>query len=138
MAGYNPYFNPYGGYAPQPMIPQAQQPVMPQQPQQPQNIVRVQGEEAAKAWLVAPGCSVPMLDIEAPYLYIKSVGMDGVPFPLRRFRVTEETEQQKAQFQADNDTIHRNEFDELLARVAKLEGGIQNVEPVVKRNGKQQ
>lgn len=135
MAGYNPYYNPYG-YNLQPMLPQQPQPVMPQPQQQTQNIVRVQGEEAAKAWLVAPGCSVAMLDIEAPYLYVKSVGMDGVPFPLRRFRVSEETEQQKVVAPIE-DMIRRNEFDALTARVVRLEGGKQDGESVVKCDGKQ-
>ncbi len=122
----------------QPVQP-VQAPVMPQMnqsSQQGQNLVRVQGEAAAKAWLVAPGASVAMMDIEAPYLYLKSVGTDGVPLPLRRFRLTEETYQQQVAVPTDNDMIHRNEFDELIARVAKLEGGKKD-EPVAKRNAKQ-
>ena len=115
MAGYNPYYNPYQ----MPMMPQ-----QPPQPQQSQNLIRVQGIESAKAYPVAPGCSVPMLDIEAPFLYVKSVGMDGVPFPLRRFRVSEESEQQQAAV-----PDWKTELDKVNARLDKLEGGLNHEQP---------
>lgn len=54
---------------------------MPYQPQtQTQNgLLWVQGEQAAKSYLVAPGNTVVLFDSENPYIYIKSADMSGMP-----------------------------------------------------------
>lgn len=47
---------------------------------QPSNaIIWVQGEEGAKAYMVAPGNSVQLWDSENPVIYLKSADMNGVP-----------------------------------------------------------
>ena len=55
------------------------------QPQQQSNnagFVWVQGEAAAKAYPVAPGNSVLLMDSDAPVLYMKSTDTTGKPLPL--------------------------------------------------------
>ena len=99
---YNPY--PYSGYqtAPaffsQPVSDQlaqlrqnqmqmAQQPVMPgtvppqpvAQQAAPNSPIWVQGEEGAKAYMVAPGMSVMLLDSEKMVFYLKSSDQSGMP-----------------------------------------------------------
>jgi len=63
------------------------------QPQQPDNggMLWVQGEAGAKAYMVAPGNSVILMDSESMTFYIKSVDASGMPQPLRIFDYTERT-----------------------------------------------
>lgn len=73
----------------QPMMPQMQpqyqqpqpQPQMPQIQQQNQQtgITWVQGEAAAKSYLVAPGCTVQLWDSEEKVIYLKSADASGMP-----------------------------------------------------------
>lgn len=149
MAGYvPPYLQPYGymqpnqqmmaQQLPQPMPQMMTMPQMMQQPQQVQQpgmqgIVRVRGESAAKSWFVAPGNAVPMLDTEAPYLYINEVGADGVPKPLQKFRLINETEgavvAEQASVQPAPEYALRTDMDGLIARITKLEEAQRNVKP---------
>lgn len=68
-------------------------PMMQAQPQAAQNagagISWVQGEAGAKAFLVAPGNSVLLMDSEGQSFYIKSADNSGMPLPLRIFDYTE-------------------------------------------------
>lgn len=59
----------------QPMYPVMQQP---QQSQQ-QGIIWVQGEAAAKSYLVAPGSTVQLWDSEEKVIYLKSADASGMP-----------------------------------------------------------
>lgn len=82
-------------------------PMMMQQPQQVQaqpqlqvppqqnnvfanNFVWIQGEEGAKAYMVAPGATVLLMDSENSVFYLKSASADGIP-QLRIFDYTERT-----------------------------------------------
>lgn len=96
MAYPNYYIPNYGGYA-MPQIPQMAQTAqqMPQQmqlPQIPQNqnggINWVQGEAGAKAFPVAPGASVLLMDSEAKTMYLKGADQNGIP-SMRIFDYTE-------------------------------------------------
>lgn len=125
-------YQPYGMY--QPMyqgIPDMrqyqtmQQPVQQntqQMPQQQNNngIIWVQGEEGAKAYMVAPGNSVFLMDSEASVFYIKSSDASGMPMPLRIFDYTERTAArtpaQAAQIHSD-EYVTRQEFNALAARL---------------------
>ena len=55
--------------------------VQPQYQQQPQNggLIWIQGEAAAKSYLVAPNSSVVLFDSEAQTVYIKSADPSGMP-----------------------------------------------------------
>lgn len=69
------------------------------QPQQPnQSPLYVQGEAAAKSWMVGAGQSVLLMDSESPVFYIKSADASGIPLPLRIFDYQErmQTPQQNA------------------------------------------
>ena len=103
----------------QPMMGQATQPT-----QGTPSIIWVQGEEGAKAYMVAAGNSVLLMDSENSAFYIKSTDASGMPLPLRVFdykeRTTAKTPPQTAQ-QAGGEFVTRAEFNALAARCAALE-----------------
>ena len=107
---YQPYQPPMADQLTQ--LRQAQyQPVQaPQQHQSP--IIWVQGEEAAKAYMVAPGNSVLLMDSEGSTFYLKSSDAQGMPMPLRIFDYTERTAQRPAQAQMPQaeEFVTRSEF----------------------------
>lgn len=70
------YFNGYPATY-QPMIPQYQAQV--QQQNQQQGLIWVQGEQAAKSYLVAPGSTVQLWDSEEKVIYLKSADASGMP-----------------------------------------------------------
>ena len=64
----------YNGY------PASYQPVyQPQQYQAQQGVIWVQGESAAKSYLVAPGNTVQLWDSEEKVIYLKSADASGMP-----------------------------------------------------------
>ena len=69
----------FGGYPAtyQPMVPQYQQQAQPQSQQS--GIIWVQGEAAAKSYLVAPGSTVQLWDSEEKVIYLKSADASGMP-----------------------------------------------------------
>lgn len=85
----NQYKSPYQAQMPQQMaqMPQQMTQQMPQAPQMPQQgqvetrngRIWVQGEEGAKAFIVAPGCTAELWDSENPTIYLKSADQSGVP-----------------------------------------------------------
>lgn len=88
MYGYNGFGGFYNGYMPNgSFYPQQQQQQLTQPQMQPQaqptgngdERVWVQGEVGAKAYLIAPGATVPLWDSEKPRIFIKSVSSQGVP-----------------------------------------------------------
>lgn len=92
-----------------------------QQPQQSAPIIWVQGEEGAKAYMVAAGNSVLLMDSENSVFYIKSTDASGMPQPLRVFDYTERGKQapQKPET-VDDKFVTREEFDALRARFDAL------------------
>ncbi|MBQ8551735.1 MAG: hypothetical protein IJ428_02855 [Clostridia bacterium] len=68
------------------------------QQQQPPNdsIKWVQGEEGAKAYLVAAGNTVLLMDSENTTFYLKSTDPSGMPMPLKIFDYTERTQSPKS------------------------------------------
>lgn len=105
-----------------------QQPMMGQAAQQTQgtpSIIWVQGEEGAKAYMVAAGNSVLLMDSENSAFYIKSTDASGMPLPLRVFDYKERTTAAKTPPQMAQqpgvEFVTRAEFDALAARCAALE-----------------
>lgn len=97
------------------------QPVQP--PQQHQSpIIWVQGEEAAKAYMVAPGNSVLLMDSEGSTFYLKSSDAQGMPMPLRIFDYIERTAHRPSQAQMPqaDEFVTRAEFEALEARLEAL------------------
>ena len=70
----------YNGYPAtyQPMI-QAPQYQVPQQQNQQGGLIWVQGEAAAKSYMVAPGNTVQLWDSEEKVIYLKSADVSGMP-----------------------------------------------------------
>ena len=92
-----------------------------QQPQQSAPIIWVQGEEGAKAYMVAAGISVLLMDSENSVFYIKSTDASGMPQPLRIFDYTERGKQAVEKVESKNDKfVTREEFDALRARFDAL------------------
>lgn len=112
---------PYTNYFPatyQPVYPQQiqyQQPVQQVQPQQPQGngIVWVQGEGAARSYLLAPNTSIVLFDSESPAFYIKTTDQSGMP-TLRKFTFEEITGSEQVPTQkADVEFATKEEVEEL-------------------------
>lgn len=122
--------------------PMAQTP--PQGPQSPgTGIPWVQGEAGAKAYLVAPGGSVLLMDSEGQSFYIKSADGSGMPLPLRIFDYVERPQNAQSPLSgpqgapegrqdAGKDYITREEFEALTGRLAALEEA-RNAKPESKR-----
>lgn len=86
--GFAPGYYPMGQQMPSAMpdqLAQLRQAAYPQQQtsQQTAPIIWVQGEEGAKAYMVAAGNSVLLMDSENSTFYIKSTDASGMPQPLR-------------------------------------------------------
>ena len=64
---------------------QPQQPVQNTQSAGNQGFVWVQGEAGAKAYPVAAGNSVLLMDSESPVLYMKSTDISGRPLPIETY-----------------------------------------------------
>lgn len=103
---------------------QYQQPQAAPQAQQNNPIIWVQGEAAARSYMVAPGNTVMLMDSDANTFYLKSADNSGVPQPLRVFDYTERTAAPKTAPAAPQATgveyVTRTEFDALAARLDAL------------------
>ena len=132
MAYYAPFYRPT--YYDQMNTPSFNQQLMvqpvqqvPTPAQQTNNgLVWVQGEAGAKSFLVAPGCTVMLMDSEGERFYLKSADATGMPLPLRVFEYKERTEtaQQTAGGSVaafddlDNKFVTRDEFERRMASIA--------------------
>ena len=78
-------------------------------------LIWVQGEAGAKAYPVAPGNSMLLMDSESECFYIKSTDASGVPMPLRSFTYTEvvQTQPQEEPKIDTSQYVTRSEFEEL-------------------------
>lgn len=89
--------------------------------QQHQNgLLWVQGEEAAKAYMVAAGNSVLLMDSEKHSFYIKSTDQSGMPMPLRIFDYTERSAQPQKKTE---EYATREELKALEERISALMEG---------------
>ncbi len=99
---------------------QQPQQIPPQAPQPQSGITWVQGEEGAKAYLVAAGNSVMLMDSEAQTFYLKSTDASGMPLPLRIFDYSERTAQPKTAQTSVPEYVTREEFNSVAAKLDKL------------------
>lgn len=100
---------PYYPYQPYPYMPQG----MNQQPAQPTRetgFALVQGDAAMKSYLVAPGATMFLLDLENKHLCVKSADMSGMPI-IRDFDIIERKDQPSASY------VTRDEFEKFKAEV---------------------
>ena len=91
MAYYAPYQSQYYTQLQQSYAPQMQAPAQNQQNNQ-NSIIWIQGEQAAKSYMVAPNTTVLLMDSESQRFYLKSSDASGMPQPLRVFEYTETTQ----------------------------------------------
>jgi hypothetical protein len=125
---YNNYYP--AGYQPM-YYPQAQQMQNNQMTQQ-QNtsqLIWVQGEGAAKSYLVAPGCTVALFDNESQTIYIKSADASGMPsMRILDYTFRDNTAQGKrglaeSDFATKEDvSLIREEIDSLKAKFEDMKG----------------
>ncbi len=113
-------YNPYQPYSYQQPLDNLGQLRMWQQQQAQSGINWVQGIDAAKAYIVAAGNSVLLLDSESQCFYIKSTDTSGMPQPLRIFDYTERTAD-IAEDVSRETYATKDEVAELLERIKKLE-----------------
>ncbi len=131
----------YGSYYPQNYYPQyyGNQQMPPQASQMPSNtqqsssgnLIWVQGENAAKAYPVASGQSVLLMDSEESVFYIKSTDQSGMPQPLRIFDYKERTAQHSESSvakKATTDYVSRKEFEAFREDVMREINGISHME----------
>lgn len=141
---YNPYLtNPYLQPAylqpyqtqPQQPVPQPvqqmpmQQPVVPQ-PQQ-TNMIWVENEAAAKAYPIAPGNTVILMDNDNPVAYKKSADMTGRAMPLEIYDLVkrEQKEEQPEEYHQMNleEYVTKKEFDKYASNMEKKIAAIESV-----------
>lgn len=102
-----------------------------QPPQTNQGIIWVQGEAAARSYLVAPNTTVLLMDSESQTFYLKSTDTSGMPMPLRIFDYTERTSNQNVTQNApqsqqsvpedlDSKYVTREEYSRLQAKYAEI------------------
>lgn len=121
MAGY-PQPNYYNSSMPDRYNQSIGQYQQPQPAQQPANngIIWVQGEEGAKAYMVAPGNTVQLWDSENPTIYLKSADMSGMP-SMRILDWTERTTTQRTPLEVQQaDFVTREEFTALEDKLNAL------------------
>ncbi len=113
---YPPYYQP--NYQPQPYAPPMMDQLAQLRAQQPapNPMIWVQGEAAAKSYLVAAGNTVPLWDSENMCIYVKSVDASGVP----SMRILDYTERAKtAPTQTPTpEYVTRAEFEAFAAQFA--------------------
>ena len=120
------YNNPYQMQYPYQMQPyQFQQQTMQQQANNNGNagITWVQGEAGAKAYPVAAGISVLLMDSEGEHFYIKSTDASGMPQPLRTFEYKEVLENQQPEISPVAQSFDSSQFvtrDEFERRIGEL------------------
>lgn len=110
----------FGGYpgSYQTMYPQFPQPA--QSAQQQSGIIWVQGEAAAKSYLVAPGSTVQLWDSEEKVIYLKSADASGMPsMKVLDYTIRGETEEKPAAEYAT-----KGEVEALAGQVEKLRSEI--------------
>lgn len=118
---YNPYSQPVPDQLGQLRTPYA----MPAQQPFNSGLLWVQGEAAAKSYLVTPNTTVLLMDSEAPRFYLKSVDMAGMP-TMKTFEYKEITATQTASQPYTEPPVSRSEFQELQSIVARLQASLEN------------
>lgn len=104
---------------------QVSQPMQQSQPPQTnQGILWVQGEAAARSYLVAPNSTVLLMDSETSRFYLKSANNAGMP-SMQIFEYSEVTQNapqsiQSVQTNLDDKYVTREEYSRLQAKYAEI------------------
>ena len=116
MNYYNPGTNNfYSGpsYQPQSVV---------QVPQTQNTFAWIQGEEAAKAYPVAPGNTIVLIDSDKPIMYMKTADLSGRPQPIQiRYLVSQEEYDKihnvKISNQNEEEFVTKEYFDKCIAEL---------------------
>ena len=81
----------------------------------------VQGEASAKAYPVAPGNTILLMDSEAPILYMKSTDMSGRPLPMETRYLVSKEEYDRIQNGAEINPsyVTKEDFDKYVSEAEK-------------------
>lgn len=91
-------------------------------------MIWVQGEAGAKAYLVAPRATVVLWDTEKPTIYVKSADENGKPLEMRVLDFTERGAEVKGSKEGEHECtcgkefVRLEDFNQLKAKYEKLEG----------------
>lgn len=114
MAVYPNYYYPNGYQPTQPQIMTAQP-----HSNSSNGVIWVQGEAGAKAYPVAAGNSVLMMDIESPTVYMKTVEANGMPQPLKVYDLIEKTPRNAPNSSPNDESVYvtKKEFEAFRAQI---------------------
>lgn len=105
-------------------FPVSYQPYYPQQyqPQQGNSLIWIQGEAAAKSYLVAPNTTVALWDSESQTVYLKSCDASGMPSMRILDYTIRETQKQpvKAAVVSNEDSSIREEINALKGEIKAI------------------
>ena len=102
----------YQQYYPNYYYPQQQQQIPQRQEQS--GFIRVPGEQQAREWPIAPGNSLTFKDESAPYIYIKTMGMNSFEMPVfEKYRLIKEEDPSVQQHPDDTIVNLENELNEV-------------------------
>lgn len=100
------------------------------QPQTAQNqgntgIIWIQGESAAKSYLVAPNTTVVLFDSESQTIYLKSADATGLPsMRVLEYTIRDQKPSNGVFSQPTGDYVTRQEIDALRAELEKLKANM--------------
>lgn len=122
MASYqNPYQSPYqptyGGYGVQQPMQNVPTQAQPMQQSLSVGVYVVKGKAAVNSFFVSPGATALFIDSEAPKIYVKSVGVNGVPI-LQTYKLGDDEPEETAP-----DYITRGEFEKKIAELTSTKKG---------------
>ena len=135
-----PYFN--TGYYPQyqngavpDILSQYKAPQFPIATRQTNDIIWVQGESGAKAYLVAPNNTVTLWDSESPTIYVKTADVNGIPSMrvldfVERPAIPQRTNENGSishECKCGKDFVKIEAFNELKAKYEDLEGIVKSL-----------
>lgn len=120
--GYQPYYYPQQNYQ------QVQQNTQQNQVQN-GGFIRVQNENEARNYLVAPGTSVTFRDESSPYIYTKTMGFSQLDSPVfEKFKLVKEDEPEPiktAEYVVKDDFEKvKNDVEKLKSHFDSLKGGL--------------
>ena len=92
------------------------QPIQAPQQNQQTGLIWVQGESAAKSYMVAPGSTVQLWDSEEKVIYLKSADASGMP----SMKILDYTIRGEEAAKDALEYVTRKDFDELAEKVKEL------------------
>ena len=120
-----------------PAYPAYQQPQNMQQPQQVQGqntgIIWIQGEQAAKSFLIAPNTTVPLFDTESQCIYLKSADASGMPslkildYTIRDQRPQNGPANVLEQSKGNSNYVTKAEYDEVVREIGALKAQVESM-----------